>query len=488
MSTAPATAKLYTDEAINQFLELLMQAPDPDYVLQAAGLSRAELRRLESDDEISTALETRQAACAGTPWRLDDAESTVGKFVWEQLEKHIHTIIDGAWAAVPYGYSVMETIYRKDGPRIVWDRIEQRPFEWFAPTTSGELRYFPENGAGGPWGKTVDTEYKFFMTRRKPTYRNPYGEALLSRLYWPWFFRSNGWKFWAKFLERFGSPILVGKTTGSSADMANALAAALQSAVVAVGVEDDVEAISPGNGGDAFDRYSSAVDRRIQKVVLGQTLTTDVSSSGSQALGKVHDGVRDDRRVSDCLLVTRTVQAKINALTRLNFSGATPPVFIMENAKGVQPERASRDSQLASSGIVKFTEAYLLRAYDFESGDFVVPAEAPPPVDQPAVPAKGKPGKFSATGEFFSPRKRRFTPGQETVESLGDEFIAGTGSPINPADLRGVILAASSPEDLADRLAAFLVDAEPEQYREALSKALFAAEAIGYAHAEQGTR
>ena len=33
----------------------------------------------------------------------------------------------------------------------------------------------------------------------------------MSSLYWLFFFKQNGFKFWAKFLERFGTPILLGK-------------------------------------------------------------------------------------------------------------------------------------------------------------------------------------------------------------------------------------------------------------------------------------
>jgi hypothetical protein len=47
---------------------------------------------------------------------------------------------------------------------------------------------------------------------REPTYRQPYGRALYSQLYWPWFFRKMGWQFWMKFLERWGTPFLVGHT------------------------------------------------------------------------------------------------------------------------------------------------------------------------------------------------------------------------------------------------------------------------------------
>ena len=59
----------------------------------------------------------------------------------------------------------------------------------------------------------VDTELKFMLTRHRESHKQPFGEALLSRVYWPWYFRHNGWQFWGQFLERFGTPLLLGKVS-----------------------------------------------------------------------------------------------------------------------------------------------------------------------------------------------------------------------------------------------------------------------------------
>lgn len=320
----PAAQKLYNDQAVNDLVSLLTQFSDPDQVLMEAGLSRADLRRLESDDEISAAMETRVNAVLSTPWRLEPGDGAVYDFVMPQLHEHLEGIINAAWKAVPYGYSVIEAIYRKDSDAIRWDRLEERPFEWFRPTIDGKLRYYPKAGStAGLQGQQVDTTFKFYLARRRPTYRNPMGEALLSRLYWPWFFRANGWKFWARFLERFGSPLLIGKTEGSTQDMATALAQAVQSAVAAVGSGDAVDVVAPSGSGDSFRLFSDAVDRRIQKVVLGQTLTTDVGSKGSFAAAKVHNEVRDDRRLADVHdFRSRTTHDRRAGLPELSRRGA----------------------------------------------------------------------------------------------------------------------------------------------------------------------
>lgn len=477
----PSTAGLMSDQAVDDFVELLIRLPEPDEILAAAGKTRADLRSLMVDDEIGSAMETRVAAVHATPWRLEPVQGTVTEFAWEELDRHIESMIDGAFPAVAYGYSVIELVYRRDGERRRLDRAAEKPFEWFAPQRDGSLLYTAPAG-GDPAGQPVDTFYKFLLTRRRPTYRQPQGDALLSRLYWPWYLRSQGWRFWARFLERFGAPMLLGQTPGDTKVLATALAAAVQSASLAVGADDKVEAISPNTDGGSFDRFHVAVDKRIQKVVLGQTLTTDTQGVGSQALGNVHDLVRKDRRAADLRMIARTIQQAVNALTALNFPAADPPVFAWDTGVDLGADRADRDVKLRQAG-VRFRRQYFLDRYDLEDEHFDVDQGQPPTPGAQASAGRG-PYTFAA-----SPRPRRFTAAQEAVEDLGDAGVEQSPQPIPPGDLRRIIAAARDPDDLIDRLSEF-VDAELETsaFRELVERALFAADLMGYAHADDEGR
>jgi phage gp29-like protein len=489
-NSQPETAQLFTPHAIDEFAAMLSSMPDPDLVLESVGMRREELRKLESDDEITTALETRRAAVHATPWTLEPGAGRDFDLIYPQLQKHLETMIDIAWEAIPYGYSVAEVVYAKDGGTILWDHIEERPFEWFEPRSDGKLRYYPASGA-----EVADVFQawpgQFFLTRRRPKYRNPYGEALLSRIYWAWYFRTNGWKFWAKFLERFGAPLLVGQTSGNTKKMAEALAAALQSAVAAVGKEDTITAISPANAGDAFDRFSVAVDKRIQKVILGQTLTTDVQGGGSYAAAKVQDTVRDDRRMGDIKIVTGTVQSMIDTLLILNRRQPGSCIFKMQDETGLQADRAQRDKALADGKIVKFTSAYIVKAYDLDEEDFTIPEDAPapapaapgqqqtPPAGQKAQPKDAKASLQLAAGATT------FTPEQQEVERIGDELNDSLASPIPPAAIAKAIRASRSPEELAEKLADVYEGNDPAEFREALERALFTADVLGYVHLDE---
>ena len=50
--------------------------PDPDLMLQKAGIQRQHLRFLELDDEVAQCVETRKDAVIGTPWRLEPVSYT----------------------------------------------------------------------------------------------------------------------------------------------------------------------------------------------------------------------------------------------------------------------------------------------------------------------------------------------------------------------------------------------------------------------------
>ncbi len=482
MPTTPASR--FTETAVDQRLNaLIIQMPDPDLTLGKSGLRRQDLRALETDDEISAAIETRREALVSTPWRLEPGKGRAVNFIWEQLTPHLPNILKNAFHAVLYGYNVQEVIYKQlpDG-KIGIQSVIEKPFEWFEPKNDGTLIY-RNNWDVGVEGVVVDTELKFLLTVRNPSYRNPYGEALLSRLYWPWHFRINAWRFWAKNLERSGIPFLKGTAPDRvdndgksfSEHLSEKLATASQDAVLALPDGWTAEFMSVTQTGGSFDQFETAVTKRIQKLILGQTLTSDVGNSGSYAAAKVHDAVRQDRRNADMRLVSITVQTLVNALHSLNgFSGAAP-VFIMEDEQGLNLDRAQRDALLVQAGIITLSEDYILRTFDFEAGEITSPTPITP---TPITPTPAV-AKFSA----FSQRND-FTPEQRQIEKLADDMLTHLKPPLQDEAIASAIRGATDPEDLIARLAMVLKDADYAEFTQQVERCLFAADVMGYAHAD----
>lgn len=476
---------------------------DADEVLQRAGISRAQLRALEGDDEIYAALETRRDAACNTPWRFEHPVAREAQFFDAAFRPLMPELLRHAWCAVPYGYSVLEAVYRPaEDPAsptpgyIGLAQVVGVPFDWCRILPGGDLQWSESQ-------QPLDTR-KFFAAVKDASLRRPMGESLLSRLYWPWFFRGHGWKFWMKFLERCSVPFLYGKTSSDRDAALAALGAAVQDAVIVAGPDDEIGAVDMGAQRVDFNQFETAVVRRYQRLILGQTLTSGTDGgSGNRALGQVHNEVRDEKKQADVRLLVQLVQGMADMLAALN--GIEPPKFIMEDGSGLEMERAQRDQILVQAGMLQFTPEYLREKYGLEPGDFTVSEAAPagtagtagtagegaggsrPAPQDPTGAAPGETPQLRATlADGDKPARPRFTAGQQAIEDQIDAHLGALPSPLDPKAIAGAIRAATSADDLVERLGLVLRDADRGVFNRVLERALFAADVMGYAHAQRG--
>jgi phage gp29-like protein len=391
----------------------------------------------------------------------------------------------GAQNARWYGYSVLEAIYNKpeepslhiEGdtitPFIGFKWIGEKPMQWYEPKNDGRLMLLANHNATRQ-DQEVDQRFKHFLTRCKSTYENPLGEALLSRLYWVWFFKTSGFKFWAKFVEKFGLPMLVGKTAGKTTDMRDALLRAHASSVIALSGTDSVEiqtANTNGNASQTFEVFDKNLERRIQKVILGQTLTSGTDGSGSRALGDVHLEVQNSKYKADVRMIMPTIQAIINALCDIN--GWERHQVIIGEEKSLEEPKADRDVKLKNAGAV-LTPQYFKREYGLEDGDVIEQNQIG--FNQfTALPRQAF--NFKATANKLSPE-------QQEVEELTDG--QGELQLLKPDQVKELIFKSDSPEALAYNLMQLIPGATQTQFTANLDQALYAADVLGYVTAQNG--
>lgn len=468
---------LYTQEAVTQFLVNFGKQPDTDEVLRKAGITRHKLRVLLDDDEIAQATETRVDALLAAPFRIEPSDTKEAEMLNLALKEWFHEIATGAISALFFGYSVQEAVYelKPEGyVGIQW--IGEKPMQWFEPKNDGRLIYRQD---GINTEREVDQIFKFFLTRRKATFEQPYGKALLATLYWLFFFKQNGFKFWAKFLERFGTPILLGKCKDTETeDMSKALLAAHAQSVLSIDIEDDVQVLSTsgasGTAGSAFESFNNQLLRQIQKVVLGQTLTSGNDRGGSNALGQVHENVRMDKLKSDIRLVTPTLQAVVNALCALNSWGEYK-VMLGEKPKPLNKDQAERDAHLKNAG-ANLTPQYFQREYGLQDGDV---AEVTPVSEIKVAP------QFSAVPKqafSFKAGVQQITPEQQEVEQTAHDQPKVL---MTDEQLQKIVRDAKDHNDLMAKLYSATKGANVDEFEVVMSKALFMADVMGYVHAQQ---
>ena len=131
--------------------------------------------------------------------------------------------------------------------------------------------------------------------------------------------------------------------------MSRALLNAHAQSVLSIDADDDVQILSTsgtsGTAGAAFESFNNQLIRQIQKVVLGQTLTSGTDGKGSYSLGQVHENVRLDKLKSDIRLVTPTLQAVVDSLCVLN-GWSKYTVMLGEKPKPLNKDQAERDVHL----------------------------------------------------------------------------------------------------------------------------------------------
>lgn len=470
---------LYSTLAQDQLFTLFGGLSDVDAVLSEINQSRSSLRRvLMADDEVCQAVHTLRDMVIGMPWRLEPSEGPAAELIDQQLQNVFRELVLNGFEAWLNGYSVQDVIYRADPDRTRWERIDLRKMDEFIFNQDRELRHVPAKGATQADGNPVDQQFKVFLTRNDATWENPRGEAILSKVYWPWYFKTQGWRFWAQWLERFGSPILLGSTRGDTQMMATALTAAHNRAIFTMPDGDTVTALGTPSSSGSFEAFDAACTRRIQKIISGQTLTANADGKTStNALGAVHFDVLKIRCNSIREMIRTTIQRMIDALLILN--GLESVKLIWEEPRGLNEERAARDQTIKSMGDISFTRSYYEDMYGYRESDIVHVSEKPAATSQTPQPPK-----FEAA--TFATATPRFTPDQQKLENIGTESLSKCGQPIPREALMKAVAQSKDPADLERRLYAILGKQSQSVFNQALAEAVYEADLQGWADSHEG--
>ena len=213
--------------------------------------------------------------------------------------------------------------------------------------------------------------------------------------------------------------------------------------------------------------------QQIQKVVLGQTLTSGTDGKGSYALGQVHENVRGDKLKSDIRLVTPTLQAVVDALCVLN-DWKPHKVLLGEKTKPLNKEQAERDTHLKNAG-ANLSESYFIREYNLQDGDLKPVEQVVTSTQFSALPHQAF--SFKASVQKQSPEQQEvdeLTDGQDDLELLNQDQI------------KQLVAESTDPQDLASNLMQLIPMVSKAQFKANLDQALYAGDVLGYVTAQGG--
>lgn len=377
--------------------ELAMNA---DPVLNEEGGGDLKLwEKVLKDDTAHSALQQRRLAVIARPWEVEPGDDTpearaAADHIREQLkrinwDRICDKMLYGPW----YGFAVAEMIFGigPDGKyRIDEAIIPDR--KWFGFTNRGELRM---KTAEHPQGEKLPPN-KFWVYSAGGSHDfDFYGRGLAHWCYWPVWFKRNGLKFWAVYLEKFGMPTALGKfPSGSTDDVKNKLLSAASAvsrdAAVIIPKEAELELLASGRTGEgSYEKFLEKMDEALLRVILSQTGT---SKSEAQGLGgsqsDVMKDVRDEVvRADSDLLHESFNRGPVKWMTRWNFGPnvALPRVYrIMEEPEDLK-ELAERDKLLQELGWER-TEESAKEVYGESYQRVEKPEPAPiPGIGQPPI-------------------------------------------------------------------------------------------------------
>ena len=359
------------------FYSLGTYLPDPDIVLKKQGKDIRIYKELLCDPHVFACVQSRKSGTLSLEWDLNrgsdkdkNAELIINLLKKLDIRKIMNDILD----ATLFGFAPIEIMWGKVGNYILPLELKAKPPEWFCFDDENQLKFRTKEHY---WGEELPPR-KFLCPQSNPSYENPYGERVLSRVFWPVTFKKGGLKFWVVFTEKYGMPHLIGKhprgaTKEETDNLADLLEQMVQDAIAVIPDDSSVE-IQEANKSSSAAIYEQLIDKmnaEISKAILGQTLTTEIGSTGSYAASNTHMGIRQDIIDSDKKLVEQTINQLIQWIYEINFSNAEIPVFELYQEEDVDLALAQRDKILFDSG-VKFTKEYFIKTYGFDEDDIEI--------------------------------------------------------------------------------------------------------------------
>lgn len=305
-------------------------------------------RMVDSDTELAGLLDKRKKAVLRLPRRIDPADSTpeaieTAEFVRSALSRipQRHINLEAYLNMIPYGISVQE---------IIWEKVERGPLNgawlpvdivdrpmWRFAFDRRQHRLFVRRRNGVP---IPAPDFKFLVAR-SGTKDSPWGKAQLDFIYWAWFLKKHAAKYYAIFVERFASPLVVGKYPHQHGDSDQAKTAneeqkkrlldvimEIQNGTgIAVPTGLDIVFMEASRGGDAgYQAFLSWLTRAEALIILGEVDTSGLAKGpGSFAKSQVSNEVRLENVSHDAHVISSfETETLIRWLVAVNFGPEAP--------------------------------------------------------------------------------------------------------------------------------------------------------------------
>lgn len=486
------------ENAFGEYSQFMMWLPNPDFVLTKANKTIEVYNELLSDPFVSGCLESRKSGVLKLEWDLDrgktrSREIKLFQSLFDSFD--LYGMISKMLDAVATGMQVFELEWAEINGWILPAKLHHRPAHWFVFGPDNDLRFRSKNA---PFGEPIPLN-KYLLVSRNATYANPYGEAVLSKCFWPATFKKGGLKFWVNFTEKFGMPWAVataprGTDQARLDELKKALDSMVQDGVLVTGDDINVKLEFAGQqSATLYDALLLYCKDDISMAFLGHTKAGQ-STPGELGNNKSAATVREDIVLSDKRLIENAFNSLIKTTYSLNFANGAPPKFIMFEEDDIDIDLANRDKVLFDIG-VRFTPKYMKEKYYFSDQEFTIsqqpsqPASnllgAPPSPTPDATPADNPSAGQAQVNQITDSGAPQFaqevSPGQKIIDDQmqiifekSKEIIGNLTKPV-----KNYLNKKSDYKAAIDGLAAMYPKLNTDELIDKLTSIQFAAEIVG---------
>ncbi len=400
MSSIQHSADLASRQAQEIMSQINLYLPDPDSILKTQNAGTIPYKDLLNDPHVAAVFQKRKSGVQNLEYELqnENCSPKVMQFFEEYFKSiDLYSLIDNILNCVFYGFQPFVLPWELVNGFYI-PQVEDRPQQYFFYNTTNQLCIRPITGGK----QQIADPLAFMVARNKPTYSNPYGEKLASKIFWSVTFKKSGTKFWLKMTEKYGMPFLFGKTPKATTqekrqDFLAMLTSMVQDGVAVINKEDAVDFLEAAGKGDSSNLYQALIkhcNQEITKAFLTVSNTTEQQQTGSYAAAVVQQDGEKAVNQADAHIVERFMNELISKIAYINFPaskvepaslanfsvGRNPesiknynknigtPKFILFEKNDVDSELAKRDEILSRIG-VKFTTEYFISKYNFKKSD-----------------------------------------------------------------------------------------------------------------------
>ena len=380
----------------------LMAMPNPDPILRRIGVADAVYASIMADAHVIGDIRSIRGSFHSYRTRVvagdeDDPRSQAAADLCEYWMQYVKpNAVATDWLEVMWqmsaciftGYKIHEvvwnTVQAKGGSYVLPTRVLDRPNSRFKFDADGQLLLLSRDSVEG----LRFPDYQFVVSRHMATCTNPYGVALLSSCYWPWLFKTGGFKYFMQYCEKYAVPVPFGQYPQGAQEkdieqFEQSLADFLNNFYVLAPDGSKIELLTPSGGGNQLPQEALIVrcNNEMSKALTGQAVVAELQQVGARAASENAASRQEMINNSDRDISSSGMSEIFRWITVFNFGeNVAPPKLEFFTEKQAGKERADAYQAVANMGGRPSRKALLEEMNMPEAeddADAILPAQSP---------------------------------------------------------------------------------------------------------------